>query len=74
MFCKRRDLDPIRVVGDHNRASEGELLLDFAVHSATNVPRSESTIETRLAAIRALHVNLGLEDPMANMKRVDLRL
>ena len=44
------------------------------VHSATNVPRSESTIKTRLAAIRALHVNLGLDDPMASMKRVDLLL
>ena len=44
------------------------------VHSATNVPRSESTIKTRLAAIRALRVNLGLDDPMAGMKRVDLLL
>ena len=53
-FCKGRGLDPIRVVGDHNRASEEELLVDFVVHSATNVPQSESTIKTRLAAIRAL--------------------
>ena len=44
------------------------------VHSATNVPRSESTIKTRLAAIRALHINLGLDDPMASMKRVDFLL
>ena len=70
LFCKRRDLDPIQVVGNHNRASEEELLLDFVVHTAlTNIRRSESTIKTRLAAIRALHVNLGLDDPMANMKR-----
>ena len=74
LFCERRDLDPIRVVGDRNRASEEELLLDFVVHSATNVPRSEPTMKTRLAATRALHVNLGLDDPMANMKRVDLLL
>ena len=74
LFCRRWKLDPIRVVGDHNRASEEELLLDFVVHSATNVPRSESTIKARLAAIRALHVNLGLDDPMASMKRVDLFL
>ena len=74
LFCKRRNLDPIRVVSDHNRASEEELLLDFVVHSATNVPQSESTIKARLAAIRALHVNLGLDDPMASMKRVDLLL
>ena len=67
-FCRRRKLDPTRVVGDHNRASEEELLLDFVVHSATNVPQSESTIKTRLAAIRALHVNLVLDDPMASMK------
>ena len=33
---------------------------------------SESTIKARLAAIQALHVNLGLDDPMASMKRVDL--
>ena len=71
LFGERRDLDPIRVVGDHNRASEEELLLDFVVHSATNVPMSESTIKTRLATIRALRVNLGLDDPMASMKRVD---
>ena len=44
------------------------------VHSATNVPKSESTIKTRLAAIRALHVNLGLDDPTASVKRVDLLL
>ena len=44
-FCRRRKLDPTRVVGDHNRASEEELLLDFVVHSATNVPRLESTIK-----------------------------
>ena len=74
LFCRRRNLDPIRVVDERNRASEEELLLDFVVHSATNVPRSESTIKTRLAAIRALHVNLGLEDPLAGMKRVDLLL
>ena len=74
LFCKRRDLDPIQVVGDQNRASEEELLLDFVVHSATKVPRSESTIKTRLAAIRALHVNLGLDDHMASRRRVDLFL
>ena len=74
LFCKRRGLDPIQVVGDHKRASEEELLLDFVAHSATHVPRSESTIKTRPAAIRALHVNLGLDDPMASMKRVDLRI
>ena len=75
LFCKRRGLDPIRVVGDHNRASEEELLLDFVVHSATSVPQSESTVKARLAAIRALHVhfNPGLDDPMASM-RVDLLL
>ena len=74
LFCRRRDLDPIRAVSDQSRASEGEHLLDFVVHSATNVPRSEPTIKTRLAAIRALHVNLGLNDPMASMKGVDLLL
>ena len=74
LFCRRRDLDPNRLVNDQNRASEEELLLDFVAHSATNVPRSESTIKTRLAAIRALHVNLGLNGPMASMKRVDLLL
>ena len=56
LFCRRRNLDPIRIVDERNRASEEELLLDFVVHSATNVPRSESTIKARLAAIRALHV------------------
>ena len=74
LFCRRRNLDPIRVVSGQSRASERGLLLDFVAHSATNVPRSESTIKTRLAAIRALHVNLGLDDPMAGMKRVDLLL
>ena len=74
LFCHRRGVDTIRVVGDHNRAEEEQLFLDFVVHSATNVPRSESTIKTRLAAIRALHVNLGLDDPLASLKRVDLLL
>ena len=74
LFCRRRGLDPIRVVDDRNRAEEEQLFLDYVVHSATNVPRSESTIKTRLAAIRALRVNLGLDDPMASMKRVDLLL
>ena len=74
LFWRRRNLDPIRVVSERNCASEEELLLDFVAHSATNVPRSESTIKTRLAAIRALHVNLGLENPLAGMKRVDLLL
>ena len=46
LFCRRRNLDPIRVVNERNRTSEEELLLDFAVHSATNVPRPESTIKT----------------------------
>ncbi len=74
IFCRRRGEDPIRVVGAHNRAAEEALFLDFIVHCATNVPRSEATIKTRLAAIRAFHVNLGLDDPMAEMNRVDLLL
>ena len=74
LFCRRRGLDPIRVVSDHNRSEKKQLLLDFVVHNATNVPRSESTIKARLAAMRALHVNLGLDDPMASMKKVDLLL
>ena len=74
IFCHRRGEDPIRVVGAHNRSAEESLFMDFIVHCATNVPRSEATIKTRLAAIRALHVNLGLDDPMADMKRIDLLL
>ena len=74
IFCRRRGEDPIRVVGAQNRAAEEALFMDFVVHCATNVPRSEATIKTRLAAIRAFHVNLGLDDPMADVKRVDLIL
>ena len=74
LFCKRRGIDPIRIVSDQQRDQEENLFLDFVVHCAANVPRSAPTIRTRLSAIRAHHATLGLPDPLSGMKRVELLL
>jgi hypothetical protein len=74
LFCKRRGIDPIRIVNEQQRDQEENLFLDFVVHCAANVPRSAPTIKTRLSAIRAHHATLGLPDPLAGMRRVDLLL
>ena len=73
LFCKRRGLDPLRVVSGPN-VEEENLVLDFIIHSGIEMGKSPGTVKLRIAAMRSRHLTLGLPDPLYYMPRVPLAL
>ena len=70
LFCRARNVDPVRVVTSDIRQAEESRLLDFVVHLAKHGHKSVGTIKQYLSAVRAQHVALGLPDTTASMARL----
>lgn len=73
LFCNRRGLSPWRNVRRYD-ATEEQLLIEFALHTAVNGDRAPGTVKVRLAAVRSLHLTAGLPDPTAHTPRLSLVL
>ena len=73
LFCNRRGLSPWRNVRRYD-ATEEQLLIEFALHTAVNGDRAPGTVKVRLAAMRSLHLTAGLPDPTAHTPRLSLVL
>lgn len=70
LFCRARNIEPLRRVKDDNRDEEEDRILDFVVHLATNGRMSPGTIKMYLSAVRSHHVAAGRPDLTAGMARL----
>ena len=73
LFCQRRGLDPVRYVTGYDRKEE-DLFLEYMIHCAVNESKAPGTVKIRLAAIRSIHLSMGLPDPMAHLPRIPLAM
>lgn len=73
LFCQRRGLDPVRYVTGYDRKEE-DLFLEYMIRCAVNESKAPGTVKIRLAAIRSIHLSMGLPDPMANLPRIPLAM
>jgi hypothetical protein len=62
----------MRFIDKHDKAEE-DMMLDFIILSALNLPRAPGPVKMRLAAVRNRHLSLGFPDPLAHMPRQSLR-
>ena len=73
LFCRRRGVDPVRYVTGYDR-SEENLFLEYMVHCAVNEQKAPGTVKIRMAAIRSIHLSMGLPDPTAHLPRIPLAM
>ena len=73
LFCQRRGLDPVRYVTGYDRKEE-DLFLEYMIHCVVNESKAPGTVKIRLAAIRSIHLSMGLPDPMAHLPRIPLAM
>ena len=73
LFCRRRGVPWLLSSGDKADGDE-QLLVDYLLHSAVNEQRAPGTLKLRLAAIRCVHVSLGLPDPLEGRGRITMAL
>ena len=73
LFCRRRGLDPIRYVTGYDRKEEN-LFLEYMVHCSVNEAKAPGTVKIRMAAIRSIHLSMGLPDPTAHLPRIPLAM
>ncbi|CAE8721383.1 unnamed protein product [Polarella glacialis] len=74
LFCRAKNLEPLRSVCRDNPREEEDLFLEYIVHCSASVPRAPGTVKLSIAAIRNRHVSSGLPDPLTFMPRVPLAL
>ena len=74
LFCKRRGIDPYRVVQGSNREAEQAILLDFLTHLWKSGERAPGTIKVYLSSVRAALLAAGCPDPTQNMPRLWMAL
>ncbi|CAL1147366.1 unnamed protein product [Cladocopium goreaui] len=73
LFCARRGVSWI-LTGPSSNKTEETLLIDFLLHCACNEGRAPGTLKLRLAAVRSVHLSLGMEDPLEGRGRVAMAL
>ena len=73
LFCARRNVHWLLTGTTGNKAEE-DLLVDYLLHSACNENRAPGTLKLRLAAIRSVHLSLGLDDPLEGRGRIAMAL
>ena len=54
--------------------ADEDLIIDYLLHCAVNEQRAPGTLKLRLAAVRSIHVTLGLPDPLEGRNRVAMAL
>ena len=54
--------------------ADEDLLIDYLLHCAINEQRAPGTLKLRLAAVRSIHVTLGLPNPLEGRNRVAMAL
>ena len=73
LFCRRRGIDPVRYVAGYDRQEEN-LFLEYMVHCSVNEQKAPGTVKIRMAAIRSIHLSMGLPDPTAHLPRIPLAM
>ena len=73
LFCRRRGIDPVRYVTGYDRQEEN-LFLEYMVHCSVNEQKAPGTVKIRMAAIRSIHLSMGLPDPTAHLPRIPLAM
>lgn len=73
LFCRRRGVPWLLSGGTEAQADE-QLLIDYLLHSAVNEHRAPGTLKLRLAAVRSVHLSLGLNDPLEGRGRITMAL
>ena len=73
LFCRRRGIDPVRYVTHYDRQEE-DLFLEYMVHCSVNEQKAPGTVKIRMAAIRSVHLSMGLPDPTAHLPRIPLAM
>ena len=73
LFCRRRGIDPVRYVTHYDRQEEN-LFLEYMVHCSVNEQKAPGTVKIRMAAIRSIHLSMGLPDPTAHLPRIPLAM
>ena len=62
------------MAGKSSAEGDEQLLVDYLLHSAVNEHRAPGTLKLRLAAIRSVHLSLGLDDPLDGRGRIAMAL
>ena len=70
LFCARRQVHWLLT----GVPADEDLIIDYLLHCAINEQRAPGTLKLRLAAIRSVHVTLGLPDPLEGRNRVAMAL
>ena len=73
LFCRRRGIDPVRYVTHYDRQEEN-LFLEYMVDCSVNEQKAPGTVKIRMAAIRSIHLSMGLPDPTAHLPRIPLAM
>ena len=73
LFCRRRGIDPVRYITHYDRQEE-DLFLEYMVHCSVNEQKGLGTVKIRMAAIRSVHLSMGLPDPTAHLPRIPLAM
>ena len=73
LFCRRRGIDPVRYITHYDRQEE-DLFLEYMVHCSVNEQKAPGTVKIRMAAIRSVHLSMGLPDPTAHLSRIPLAM
>ena len=70
LFCARRQVHWLLT----GVPADEDLLIDYLLHCAINEQRAPGTLKLRLAAVRSIHVTLGLPNPLEGRNRVAMAL
>ena len=70
LFCARRQVHWLL----SGVPADEDLIIDYLLHCAVNEQRAPGTLKLRLAAVRSIHVTLGLPDPLEGRNRVAMAL
>ena len=70
LFCARRQVHWLLT----GVPADEDLIIDYLLHCAVNEQRAPGTLKLRLAAVRSIHVTLGLPDPLEGRNRVAMAL